>query len=253
MKFHLTFLLLFASALVSNALAEIRPWKNTDATRSVLGEFIKRDATSVTIKMETEKQVTIELTKLHPDETKWLNTYHPLVAGTAAAARPDPNAFFDNLTFRDTRQSVEAKLKASKLVKLTTEEVFLGRSGLNGVFRMRKKIGNLVGSLYFDWTDSSRLRELTIQTEPRPEADYKTEIEPSWKQLTELLTTLYGKPASKAPIPSIASLGEGTFAPSHLWDIESGGCAILGTAREGTKYQVVVRFSQNRPGVLSIP
>jgi hypothetical protein len=250
MKFHLTFLFLFASASFSSALAEIRPWKNTDASRTVLGEFIKRDSTSVTIKMEAEKQVTIELTKLHPDETKWLNTHHPLGATSSQA---DPTAFFDNLTFRDTRQSVEAKLKVSKLVKLTTDETFLGRSGLNGVFRMRKKIGNLVGFLYFDWTEANRLTELTLQTEPRPEADYKTELEPSWQQLSELLTTLYGKPVTKGPIPSMAVLSDGTFAPSHLWNIESGGCATLGTARDGKRYQVVVRFSQKAPGIIGIP
>lgn len=248
-KFPATLLLLAASTLVSSALAEIRPWKNTDASRTVLGEFIKRDASSVTIKTDAGKELTIELAKLHPDETKWLNNNHPL----NAAPPIDPSAFFDNLTFRDTRQSVEAKLKASKLVKLTTAETFLGRSGLNGVFRMRQKIGTLVGSLYFAWTDANRLKELTIQTEPRPEAEYKTALEPSWKQLSELLTTLYGKPVTQGPIATVASLQDGTFAPSHLWNIESGGCATLGTARDGKQFQVVVRFSQTKPGLVEIP
>jgi hypothetical protein len=250
MKLHLTFVFFLASALVSSALAEIRPWKNTDASRSVLGEFVKRDSTSVTIKMEADKEVTIELTKLHPDEVKWLDSHHPV---GATSASPDPTAFFDNLTFRDTRQSVEAKLKVSKLVKLTTDETFLGRSGLNGVFRMRQKLGSLVGYLYFDWTEANRLRELSLQTEPRPDTDYKTELEPSWKQLAELLTTLYGKPASKSPIPAMASLSDGTFSPTHLWNLERGGCATLGTARDGNRFQVVVRFSQKKPGVIGIP
>ncbi len=241
-------IVLFAVVSASSAVAEMRPWRNTDGTRSVQGDFLKRDAASVTIKTDAGKEVTIELAKLHADERKWLETNHSL-AGPA----PDADAFFDNLTFRDTRETTETKLKASKLVEMTTDETFIGRSGLNGVFRTRQKIGVLNGFLYFDWTEAGKLKELNLQTEPRPETAYKTELEPSWKELVELLSTLYGKPAQKGPMPAMASLASGAFAPSHFWNIESGGCAMLGTAREGQKYQVVVRFSQKKPQLVEIP
>lgn len=246
------FIFLLALASISSASAEMRPWKSADGVRTVQGEFIKRDTTSVTIKTDAGKELTIELSKLHADERTWLDANHSLNAKTPAPAQA-ADAFFDNLTFRDTRETTEAKLKASKIVELTTDEAFIGRSGLNGVFKTRQKIGSLDGFLYFDWTEAGKLKELTLQTEPRPETDYKSELEPSWKQLIELLSTLYGKPAQKGPLPPVASLADGSFAPSHLWNIESGGCAMLGTAREGSKYQVVVRFSQKKPQVVEIP
>jgi hypothetical protein len=241
---------LITLAVVSGAFAQTRPWKNTDGTRTVQGEFIKRDTTRVTIKTDAGKELIIELSKLHADDHRWLESHHSL---NPTPPPQDPTAFFDNLTFRDTRETTEAKLKASKLVEMTTDSVFIGRSGLNGVFRTRQKIGTLDGFLYFDWTEAGRLKELNLQTESRPNTAYKSELEPSWKQLVELLTTLYGKPAQKGPLPSMASLTDGTFSPSHLWNIDTGGCALLGTAREGSKFQVVVRFSERKSGLSGIP
>lgn len=235
---------LITAVSVSSTFAEMRPWKNTDGTRSVQGDFIKRDATSVTLKTEAGKEILIKISQLHADESKWLDAHHPL---NPAYSPQDPSAFFDNLTFSDTRTTTEAKLKASKLVEMTMDEAFLGRSGLNGVFRTRQKIGALDGFLYFDWTNTGKLKELNLQTEARPNTAYKTELEPSWKKFVELLTTLYGKPVQNGPLPAMASLSDGTFSPSHLWNIGSGGCALLGTAREGSKFQVVVRFSQKKP------
>jgi hypothetical protein len=245
-----TLVFLITAVTISSASAGMRPWKNIDGTRTVQGEFIKRTTTAVTIKTDAGKELLIELSKLHSDEREWLEAHHSVTSRSPAI---DSSAFFDNLTFRDTRTTTEAKLKASKLVEMTTDEAFLGRSGLNGVFRTRQKIGTLDGFLYFDWTENGQLKELNLQTEPRPDTAYKTELEPSWQKFVELLTTLYGKPVQKGPLPPMASLSDGTFFPSHLWNIESGGCALLGTAREGSRFQVVVRFSQKKPKLVETP
>ncbi len=250
MSRHFIKLFILLSALP--AIAEPRPWKSADGVRSVQGEFVKRDAATVTIRTDAGKEIIIELAKLHPDETKWLDLNHA-PAGSPPAPAPDPAAFFDTLTFNDTRDSTLTKLKASKIVEMTADETFIGRSGLNGIFRTRQKIGALNGFLYFDWTEAGKLKELNLQTETRPATAYKTELEPSWKELIELLSTLYGKPIQKGPLPSMASLPDGSFSPSHLWNLESGGCALLGTAREGPRYQVVVRFSKTKPQLVEIP
>jgi hypothetical protein len=250
MPSRLAITLILALAAAPSLSAEPRPWKSADGVRSLQGEFVKRDATSVTIRTDAGKMVTIELSKLHPDDTKWLDLHHSL---TPAALPQDPSAFFDNLTFRDTRETTLTKLKASKIVEMTTDETFIGRSGLNGVFKTRQKIGGLDGFLYFDWTEAGKLKELTLQTETRPETAYKTELEPSWKEMIELLSTLYGKPVQKGPIPQAATLADGSFAPSHLWLLEGGGSALLGTAREGSKYQLVVRFTEKKVGVVEVP
>lgn len=247
-RFPLT--LIFAVISATALSTEARPWKSADGLRSIEGEFVKRDATSVTIRTDAGKDITIELAKLHPDETKWLNLKQSL---TPAAPPQDPAAFFDTLTFRDTRETTLAKLKASKVVIMTTDETFIGRSGLNGIFKTRQKIGGLDGFLYFDWTEAGKLKELTLQTETRPDSAYKTELEPSWKEMIELLSTLYGKPVQNGPIPQANTLADGSFAPSHLWLLEGGGSALLGTAREGSKYQLVVRFTEKKVKVVEIP
>ncbi len=239
---------LFAFASCSLASAESRPWKSADGVRSVQGNFVKRDATSVTIRTAAGKELVIQLTMLHADETKWLDQCHPL-GGPAA----DPTAFFDNLTFKDTRESTLAKLKVSKIVEMTVDETFIGRSGLNGIFQTRKKIGTLSGFLYFDWNGGGKLKELTLQTETRPDSAYKTELEPSWRELVELLSSLYGKPVQDGPMPKLETLTPGTFAPSHLWKLDTGGSALLGTAREGNLYQLVVRFTQTKVQPVELP
>jgi hypothetical protein len=250
MPSRLAITLILAIASASALSTEARPWKSADGVRTIQGDFVKRDATSVTIRTDAGKEVTIELSKLHPDDTRWLNLHHPL---NPAAPPQDPAAFFDNLTFRDTRESTLTKLKASPIVEMTTSEIFVGRSGLNGIFKTRKKIGGLDAFLYFDWTGAGKLKELTLQTDTRPETAYKTELEPSWKEMIDLLNTLYGQPKQKGPIPQVNTLADGSFAPSHLWLLEGGGSALLGTAREGSKYQLVVRFTEKKVGVVEIP
>ena len=242
------FSILLAAASVSTALAEPRPWKSADGSKSIAGEFIKRADDKVTIRSEAGKELEIEIAKLHEDDRKWLNIHHPV-----PGADPDPSAVFDTLMFGDTRETTLEKLKASKIVEMTTGEAFIGRSGLNGIFRTRQKIGGLDGFLYFDWTESGKLNELTLQTETLPVANYKSQLEPSWKEFVELLSMLYGKPVQKGPMPSAASVPDGAFAPSHFWELESGGGALLGTARDGEKYQLVVRFTQKRVRVVELP
>lgn len=250
--------LLIASAM--NLLAETRSWKSSDGARAIAGEFVCRDATTVTIRYPSGKPVSFPLTKLHPDDLAWLNQAHPLpghstrTAPTRTAAPvPDKAAVFDQLVFGDRRDQVIKKLKASQFVESGLDETFLGRTGLNGVFHTRKQIGGLDASLYFDWTDGGLLQEVTMQTTPVPESAYLTRLEPSWKEFINLLTTLYGKPVQQGSLPHAASLGDGSFRPSHLWSLETGGSVLLGTARDGDQFQLVVRFSQKKVTPVALP
>jgi hypothetical protein len=214
----LLFLLLLASA--STLHAAPRPWKSTDGQLSIQGEFLKRDATSITIRRPNGNDLAIP---------------------------------FDQLVFGDTRDQVTAKLKASKFVELTVPETFLGRTGLNGVFRTRRKIGKLSAMLNFDWSDTGGLKEVTLQTESLPAAAYHTDLEQCWTAFISLLETLYGKPVQNGSMPAIGSLAEGSFFPSHLWAIEGVGSALLGTARDGENYQLVVRFTRKKVEPVALP
>lgn len=254
--------LLLASTICLHAAPRL--WKTSNG--SVSGEFVNRDATTVTIRFGDGKEVISPLANLHPTDLTWVNAMHPLAApdkGKPDKGKPDQNvpdksvpdksAVFDRLLFGDTREQVLAKLKASKFVELTVGETFLGRTGLNGVFRLRKKIGELDASLYFDWTDAGVLKELTLQTDALPSSDYQTKLEPCWKDFIVLLSTLYGTPLHQGSMPNIATLTDGSFSPSHLWTLEGGGSALLGTARDGDNYQLVVRFKQQKTRLLGMP
>ncbi|NJM37506.1 MAG: hypothetical protein HC845_06370 [Akkermansiaceae bacterium] len=130
-KPHLALLFL---ATVASSHAEIRPWRNSDATRTIQGKFIKRDEASVTILDESKKEISIPFTKLHAEDKKWLDTNHSLNGQVI-----DPNAFFDGLTFKDTRDSALTKLKSSQLVEMTADETFIGRTGLMVSLKLVKK------------------------------------------------------------------------------------------------------------------
>ncbi len=227
-----------------------REWKSNDGARSVRGEFLKRDAASVTIRRSGDfKDLVIPLEKLHPDDLTWLNTSHPM----PGEELPDASAVFDTLSFGLSRAEVLAKLKTSKFVELTVNETFLGRTGLNDVFRTRRKIGGLDASLFFDWTEDGKLKEITLQTAGFPASALKEQLTPCWKELAELLTTLYGKAIHADPELRLSSVQDGSMVPSHLWKLEKKGSAMLGAARDGENYQVVVRFTQKTVAPVAIP
>ncbi|MEO7098177.1 MAG: hypothetical protein ABI162_02360 [Luteolibacter sp.] len=237
-----TLALVFVIASALPAVAESRPWKSADGLHSIVGDFLKRDATSVTIRREDGKEVSFDLGKLHADDKKWLDANHPL----AATDIPDDSAVFDTLKFGDKHDMVLAKLKASKLVVMTIADNLIGRTGLNGIFRIRQKVGGQDASLYFDWTEADTLKEINVRTAAFPATSYDAKLAPSWKEFIELLTTLHGKPLQAVPQIDLASIPESSMLSSHLWRLESGGSALLGIGREGGKYQVVVRFTQEK-------
>ncbi|MBC8126916.1 MAG: hypothetical protein H8M99_07205 [Gloeobacteraceae cyanobacterium ES-bin-144] len=231
--------LIFAILSASFACAESRAWKSVDGERAIDGEFLKRDANSVTIRLENQKEVVIPLDKLANDDRAWLNANHPLEVTT----KPNNSSVFDQLIFGDSRNDVLTKLKASKFVTLTTDETFIGRTGLNGIFRTRQKIGGLDASLYFDWTESNQLKEITLQTDGLTLANSKAQLLHCWKDFIALLTTIHGEPIVRNEL-RLTTISDGTFASTHLWKLEKSGSAQLGAARDGDNYQIVVRFTE---------
>lgn len=241
-RFPILFLLAIAAAN-----AESRAWKSNDG-RILQGEFVSRDATNLVVLTDAGKQVTIPISKLHPDETAWLEKNHSL-----RGPEPDPQAVFDTLLFGDDRETVTRKLKASKIVEMTSDETFFGRSGLNGAFATRQPVGKKKASLYFDFDAAGKLTELTLQTDLMPGSEYDSGLKPTWEAFIELFGALYGKPVQDGPLPSMSSLKDGMFFPSHLWAIPGGNSALLGTACSGNQYQLVVRFTRKKIQPVEVP
>lgn len=237
--------------LLTSALhAAPRQWKSADGQRSVQGEFLDRDATGITIIRNDGKQVTIPLDMLHPDDRTWITANHPLPGNEI----PPPSAIFDKLSFGDSRKQVTDKLTASKFVETSVSETFFGRTGLNGVFRTRSKIGGLDAMLYFDWTEGGGLKELTLHTPPLPASDLNDRMIPCWKEFIQLLTTLHGKPVNANPKLNLAPIQDGGMSGTHLWKLENSASVLLGAAREGDEYQITVRFTTEdiKPVITSV-
>jgi len=249
-------ILFLAFSLIIHASA--RPWKSTDGQRSIEGEFVKRDATSVTISRSDGKQTTIPLDKLHPDDRAWVNDEHPLPGQEKPAKKdttpPNSAAVFDKLVFGDRRDQVLKKLLTSDFVELTMDEAFLGRTGLNDVFRTRHKIGGLDATLFFDWDGGGQLKEVSLQTASFPAKEFNDKLLPCWKEFAILMGTLYGKPVIQpGNAPNPGSINKDSLSPTHLWNLENNNSAILGAAREGDQYRIVVRFSRKAVQPLAMP
>lgn len=246
--FSKVIIILLATSALSLQAAP-RPWKSADGIRTVHGEFIKRDAASVTIRRADQTEVTIPFDQLHQDVRTWLNANHPL----AKAGAPATNPVFDELRFGDTRDEVTAKLKASKIVELTIKETLLGRTGLNGVFRTRQKIGGLDAMLFFDWTDDGKLKEITLQTTAVPAGKFSEQLQPCWGEFVKLLTSLHGRPVTASNELKLSTIPDGGMLPTHMWKLHKAGSAMLGAARDGDKYQIAIRFTQKSIDPVEIP
>lgn len=225
-------------AAISVADAETITWKNVEGSSSFTGEYLTHDERHVTIRREDGRVFTLEIERLHRDHREWLDE-----RGAADEPPPNPNAVFDTLIFGDTRKEVEAKLRASETVEPMVDETFLGRFGLNGTFRTVRKIGGLHGELYFAWTNGGKLDEVSLRTEPLDGGSYATRLRDNWRELAGLLTTLHGRALQSNGFPDRGELRNDLFLASHIWRLDGGGTAMLGSSMLGDQYRVVVRFT----------
>jgi hypothetical protein len=243
--------IVIACLLLSTPLLHAAPraWKSADGQRSVQGEFLKRDDSSVTIRRADKKEVTIPFDKLHPDDRAWINANHPLPGQEI----PPPSAVFDKLQFGDKRPEVIEKLKSSAIVELTIQETFLARTGLNGVFRTRRKIGGLDASLHFDWTEDGDLQEIILQTPSAPAGKFNQQFQPCWEECIKLLTSLHGQPVSATTGLDLTAIPDGGMLSTHMWKLPETGTALLGASREGDQYHVAIRFTRQHVEPVKIP
>ncbi len=240
---------------LSNILAagESRTWRNTDGTKHFEAEFVTREGNNVTLLREDGKELTFDLGMLHQEDKRWLDLTHPVGNGGEVEVMPDADAMFDTLKFGDNRETVGKKLEASKIVESGVDGIFQGRTGLNGIYRTKHKIGGLFCYLFFDWSDAGLLREVTLQTENKMSDEYAEILKPCWEECIPLITSLHGNPTQSTGIPNATALEDGQMLASHLWKLEHGGTVMLGTARLGRGYQVVVRFTKEKIGANATP
>lgn len=244
-------LLLSSLVLVASLSAEtIRSWHNSDRSRSITARFLSRDDTTVTLQLKNGRVTSFSIEKLSQRDQDFLNETYPL--SSQEGTLPPGNAF-DTLQFGDSKDTVEEKLLASSILTTDVQDSLFGRTGLNGIFRTKTKLGGLHCFLYFDWTKTGTLREVTLRTEPLQTTSYQTQLKSNWSELVDLLNKLYGKPISQALYPDRQDLQIGLMLASHLWRTDSGHSVLLGTNQDHLGYSVAVRFTTQRIQPVTIP
>jgi hypothetical protein len=246
-------LFLIAFCLCHTVSAETRKWQSKDGSKFIIAEYLKHDALTVTVKRADGKIVTLGRKDLHEQDANYLTTLPEGqekkdtpkgdLAEKGGAAVMEETAVFDTLKLGDTRAEVQAKIKASKLLELTVDEMYLGRLGLNGSYRTKQTIGGLKCSLYFDWDSNGLLSEVTLQTTPQSSSSYNDSLKDTWSELAKLMTTLHGAPLQKADFPAANQLENDMSLNSHLWRLHGRGSALLGTSKSTDGYMVSVRFT----------
>ena len=68
-----------------------------------------------------------------------------------------------------------------------------------------------------------------------------------------MLCQLYGKPIQEGPYPKRSDLQNDLFLGSHLWRLDGGGSAMLGTSMQAGKFQTVVRFTTETITPVRVP
>ena len=227
---------------------EMRTWTSSDGAQTFEAIFVDRTDEDVTLLRDDRKELTFPLLMLHDDDRIWLNQNHPIKTEI-----PEPEAFFDTLKFGDNRELVNDKLAASQIVESSVEGIFQGRTGLNGIYRTTHKIGGLFCYLFFDWDENGQLIEVTLQTENELVDTYVEILKPCWEECIPLIASIHGKPIQHTAMPGAAQLKDDEMLASHLWNLEGGGTVMLGTAKQGLGYQVVVRFTKERIEINKVP
>lgn len=231
----LSFLLLLVSPLAASE--ERRVWRSQDGGSTLQGALVSRDDRNITLQRPDGNAITFALSRLHPEDVRWLDDHHP-----HRPPGPPAQAVFEDLVFGDTRQEVTEKLLRSPQVELAVPEHMLARLGLNGAFRTRATVGGLPVLLFFDWDDAGRMRELSLQTAPHPAGDVDAALVPCIDALREVLVMLHGPPKDSGKLPPLGTFDDGVFIGSHVWQIEQGKI-LLGLARERGNYLAMARIS----------
>ena len=260
---RLTILIFSATCFFPLCHAETRTWKSKDGGKFLVAEYVSHTRGTVTVKRPDGKLFTLNRSDLQDEDAKFLAalpsaaeptaTTTPSKTTVAAPQGVEDAAVFDNIKLGDTHKEVMDKIKASKLLELTVDEIYLGRVGLNGSYRTKSTIGGLKCLLYFDWDSAGLLKEVTLQTQPQPLSEYQGLLQSTWKELIKLMTSLHGTPLQNATFPASTILQNDMSMSSHLWQLNPKGSALLGTSKSTEGYMVSVRFTTDKIEPIRVP
>ena len=153
---------------------------------------------------------------------------------------------YGSLEFGDSRETVTRKLKSSSLVEATVADTFLGRTGLNGIFKCKAKLAGLTYHLYFGWDEKGGLNEITLRSNGLPEADYGKGLRRAWVEAETLLSQVYKAPIQKSGYPNKSAFKEHPILVSHVWHRGGNNSILMGPGMEKQNCYLAIRFVKKR-------
>jgi hypothetical protein len=147
------------------------------------------------------------------------------------------------IKYGDTRDTVTKKLSNYKNLKSTIPTNMFGRVGLNGSFATTNELAGLKFTLYFDWTNSSGLKEITYRSEPLDSQSYDRQLKQKWNYAYNLISAIHGRAINAGEYPKKSEILSGKIQFSHEWKTTTG-YAYLGVGQKENKYSLNITFSQ---------
>lgn len=160
---------------------------------------------------------------------------------------------YDTLQFGDSRETVTKKLQASKMVEATVDSTFFGRTGLNGIFKCKAKLADLTYHLYFGWSETGGLNEITLRSGSVPMTEYNASLKNAWEKANALFTQVYNEPAQDGQYPNKADFKEHNILISHIWHKGENQSILIGPGIDKGKCFLAIRFVNQRIEPVLVP
>ena len=157
---------------------------------------------------------------------------------------------YGDLEFGDSRKTVTKKMSSSQLVEQTVNSTFLGRTGLNGIFKCKAKLAGLTYHLYFGWNESGGLNEITLRSGNLNMSEYGNSLRTAWNEAATLFSKVYNHPAQKTGYPTQRSFQDDfkghQILISHVWHKGEKQSILMGPGIDQGKCFLTIRFVNKR-------
>ena len=170
-----------------------------------------------------------------------MSSFMKIIATLFVSALSLSAGVYEDLEYGDTKQVVTDKLMACDRVETTVPQTMFGRVGMNGTFRIKKKLNGVQFSLFFDWNENQQLKEITLRSDAIEPDSFDSKLSDTFKNANRLITEVYGPAVMSNPMPTSDQVDDGTILNSHLWHV-AGGTLLLGVAKEQGQLHLSIRF-----------
>lgn len=160
---------------------------------------------------------------------------------------------YGTLEFGDDRETVTRKLQASPLVEATVDNTFFGRTGLNGIFKCKNKLAGLTYRLYFEWSETGGLSEITLRSQEMTESQYDSTLKTAWAEANKLFTQVYAQPVQSAAYPAKSAFKTYPILITHMWHKDANQSILIGPGLDKKRSFLTIRFVNKKLPVTRTP